>query len=346
MSTEIATIQGNGTIVPQMDFSREQIELIKQTVAVGCTDAELALFVQYARRTKLDPFARQIAAIKRWDGRQQRETMTMQVTIDGLRLVAERTGRYEGRLGPLWCGADGQWVDVWLQPEPPAACKVGVCKTGFREALWQPVRFDAYVQTNKEGRQTGRWGTDPSGMLAKCAEAGALRAAFPAETSGLYTDDEMGQADNPQHGSSPPAHRTVDRATGEVIEGQACTCHAPEGRPHLRPCPLAAEPKAREAKRGSRGPAEDPRERARNHWFAACQEMGLAGLSDEANRTLACKLIGRTVASRNEFTAEEWQKAIDALPEYAERAKAQAVRQLHDDGVLAGASAGDPFADE
>lgn len=184
MSTNLATLA----------LTDERIQLIKDTFAQGATDAELQVFLATAERLGLDPFARQIFLIKRWDSRLGRNVATPQVSIDGFRSVAERTGQYRGQTAPQWCGYDGEWVDVWLDDEPPQAARIGVHREGFKEPLVRPAKLTSYCQRNKDGNPTQMWRTMPEVMLAKCAEALALRAAFPNQLGGVYTPDEMGQA--------------------------------------------------------------------------------------------------------------------------------------------------------
>ena len=183
MTADLA-VRPESTIV-RLEFSDAQVAIIKRTIAKDLTNDELGLFLEVCKRSKLDPFRRQIYAIKR-NSQKYGPTVSHQTSIDGFRLIAERTGKYEGQLGPFWCGTDKAWTDVWLDSSPPAAARIGVLKTGWREPLWSVARFGAYADRNNN-----QWQDRPDVMIAKCAEALGLRRAFPEDLSGLYTDDEM-----------------------------------------------------------------------------------------------------------------------------------------------------------
>jgi phage recombination protein Bet len=173
-------------------WTPEQTQLISTTIAPGCSNDELRLFAYACQRTGLDPFSKQIYAIKRGG------KMTIQAGIDGLRSIAERTGQLDGS-ETYWCGDDGDWRDVWLGSKPPAAAKTIIHRKGASHPFVGVARFADY------NAGQGLWSKMPAAMIAKCSEALALRKAFPADLSGVYSTDEMDQAVEPVTVSAAPA---------------------------------------------------------------------------------------------------------------------------------------------
>jgi len=163
---------------PETSFSPEQVNLIKSQIAKDATNDELKLFLYQCQRTGLDPLTRQIYCIKR-AGR-----MTIQTSIDGFRVIAERSGMYAGQDEPVFSYTDSGEL---------LKCAVTVYKfapNGQRYPAATGVAFYKEYYPNPMNLQKSLAHT----MISKVAEALALRKAFPQDLSGLYTTDEMHQA--------------------------------------------------------------------------------------------------------------------------------------------------------
>jgi phage recombination protein Bet len=200
----------------QTNWSPDQLAVVRQIGMEGASPEELRIFLHVCQRTGLDPFARQIYGIMRnsWNPstRRTEPKLTIQTGIDGFRLVGQRPDRvtgkpsgFEGRVGPEWCGDDGEWKGVWVSDKPPTAARVGIWKHGYREPIWAVAHFREFAQTKSDGGLMDMWKRMPANQLAKCAEAAAYRGAFPQDLSGIYAPEEMGAAD-----VADAAARTVD----------------------------------------------------------------------------------------------------------------------------------------
>jgi phage recombination protein Bet len=186
-------------------YDQTKIELIKETIARGASDDELMLFLHLANRSGLDPFSRQIYLIERRSqvNGEWKTTRQPQTGIDGFRLIADRTGSYAPGRAPTY-----EYDEKGFLLSATAYVKKWV--RGEWHEVAATAHYDEYVQKKRDGSPNQMWAEKPHIMLAKCAEALALRRAFPAELSGLYTPDEI-----PEERALAPA---IDRATGEVID--------------------------------------------------------------------------------------------------------------------------------
>jgi phage recombination protein Bet len=177
-----------------LGLTDEKIELIKRTVAKGATLDELQLFIHQCEKSGLDPLARQIYFMKRKVKDEWK--MTIQTSIDGFRVIAERSGDYAGQDEPEFIENNGQLVC--------AKVKVYRFKGNIRFCAAVGVAYwNEYVPAPGLDFM---WKKMPHTMLSKVAEALALRKAYPQDLSGIYTNDEMQQAER------------VDTTTGEISE--------------------------------------------------------------------------------------------------------------------------------
>jgi phage recombination protein Bet len=222
MSTELA-------IRPdQTSFDEKQLAALRSIGVQNAPPADVALFFHQAARTGLDPFLRQIYLINRggkWG---------IQTAIDGFRLIRDRKGTYQGH-DEEWCGPDGVWRDVWLDPNvPPAAARVSVFVKGYQRPVVGIALWTEYAQIGRDNKPQSVWASKPALMLAKCAEALALCKAYPQDLSGLYTSDELPEAEQGADGvhvvttmqedvRKPPARRPSPTAQPVRSHGEVFT---------------------------------------------------------------------------------------------------------------------------
>lgn len=176
------------------DYSREQIDTIRQTVARGANDSQLALFLQVCKSRSLDPFTKQVYFTPQG----------IIVSIDGFRAIAERTGCYAP--GPTRYEYDDQKNLV------AAYVTVRKLVAGTWFDLEESARYEEYRGTSPI------WKSKPHVMLAKCAESRALRRAFSSDLSGLYSPEEMDQANERPQPTTVRAEIVVPENVGDAWE--------------------------------------------------------------------------------------------------------------------------------
>lgn len=171
----------------QLILTDKHKALIQKQIAPNATKEELELFFMMAYRTRLDPLMKQLYFIKY--GKGERASVSYVTSIDGYRIIAHRTGLFDGIDEPIYKSVGNRLH----------SCTLRVYKKGCKHAFAATVKFTEY--------NTGKnlWAKMPETMLAKVAEAHALRKAFPQDLSGIYTTDEMEQAKPAQVVSGKPA---------------------------------------------------------------------------------------------------------------------------------------------
>lgn len=171
----------------QTGFTPRQLAALEQFGIINVPQAELEVFFHHAKRCGLDPFLKQIYLIKRYSSQLKRDVWTAQTGIDGLRLIAERTGKYVGSESQTHY-VGGKLISATVTVRKIVGNVIG--------EFTATALYKEYVQRYRDGNVTEMWKTKEAILLTKCAEALALRKGFPQDMFGVYTEEEMMQADN------------------------------------------------------------------------------------------------------------------------------------------------------
>lgn len=184
---------------PNFELSEKDIEILVQSGVIpkGTPEAQIKLFAQICREKNLSPFSRQIHLVPRRDNKLNIVKYTIQIGIDGLRIIAERTGKYAGSDDYVY--DEGLTIYEMLKqgrtkPTTATATVYKILPNSQVFPIKATAKWDEYYPG---GSQAFMWDKMPFLMLGKTAEALALRKAFPEALSALYSDEEMQQAGEP-----------------------------------------------------------------------------------------------------------------------------------------------------
>jgi phage recombination protein Bet len=206
MDGHTATACGKGKAVKQ----QHDLELLRRTEFASLTDDEFQFFLAFCEEKGVNPWLRHIKPKPFYNPTHGRNELQMITTIQALRIIALETGKHQGVTGPHWRGKnDEAWVDCWTKTEPPFAAQAGVHRKGFKHPTIGTVLWDSYCQfeETRDGKRvpTEFWLRMGAFMLGKCAEAQALRAAFPERLAGLFMEEELrGSPATPRESSPTP----------------------------------------------------------------------------------------------------------------------------------------------
>lgn len=207
------------------DMRPSQLAVVKGTIAKDCNADEFNLYMEAAKSYGLDPFRRQIIPLVFSKDNPDKRRMSIVVSRDGLRVIAQRCQNYRPASEKAEWEID-EGLIAPLNPKGLVSCTVYLWQQDNRgewfrvkgEASWDefaPVTDEwAYDQEERKRKPTGKKTLDPSSnwakmpkiMLEKCAEAQALRAGWPDQFSGVYVQEEMDRA------------VTIDATATELVE--------------------------------------------------------------------------------------------------------------------------------
>ena len=226
-------------LVSAKTINRAALDVVREQLAPGANDAELEYFAHVANHLDLDPFRGQIVLIGRFDKRVNRQVFRPQITVDGRRAIASRTGELVGIEGPEWTGprARGElnWQEVWdREDEHPYAARVFVWRKGWHKPANGTAKWSEMAQTGP------LWEKMPAHMLGKVAESLALRRAFPETVGSAIVSVELDDLDaetpdaiNPPAGGAETAREASTRPPAPSRDTQWLDS-TPEQRARMR----------------------------------------------------------------------------------------------------------------
>lgn len=176
-------------------YTSTELKSIYNTEAHGAPWNQFDRVMRRIDRAGLDIFRDQAYIVRKEDKKSGDVDLEFRSSIQALRMRAEQSGKYAGQRGPWWTADGKEWVDVWIPDEPPVAAMVEVLRTDFEEPMRGVARFDEYAARYRSGDLMAMWAEMQAHMIAKCAEALALKRAFPQSLGGLVTRAEMHRDD-------------------------------------------------------------------------------------------------------------------------------------------------------
>jgi phage recombination protein Bet len=300
---------------------QQRAALVALGIPAEAPQADLDVFHHVCQRTGLDPFAKQIYLLyRRVNERVNRNGKwidnwvnkpSIQTGIDGFRVNRDRSAARLGILvdyeDTVWFDAEGSGFGVWLWDAPPTACKFVVRLSDGRR-FPSVLRFNEYAQRNGSGDLTGRWAAGHAHQIEKCAEADALRRAFPQDFSGLVLEDAaQGDIAEPE-----PPKRQPQRVTGDQLR---------QRRPQSVPAevvPDDAPPASGEIDYDTPGTVLQPQLTA--IWTALKSDFEYTDAEKEAARETCAIILGRAVESTKTLSRNEAGRVLDRLGAWKQQA--------------------------
>lgn len=241
--------------MPEFNYTDAELKAMKNEYAKNASQQQFDLWIAECRNRGLAPVkdvVLQIRATKEWNPDTKTKEFVKKAvhitTIQALRKLAERTGKYAGQLPSIWvyldeAGNPGILSDVPLpaqgsskEPRRPWVAKASVVRKGFDHPITVPARFEAYAQYFSDGSSqslNSTWANRGPEQLEKCAEALALRKAFPEELGGLYLQEEFTDEETVA-AVAQPSTENVQTVPTQVVAAVPTQAKAVEPKPVTR----------------------------------------------------------------------------------------------------------------